>query len=208
MSGEHLDAVVELEKAVKRVEQALGTFLGRDREVRTSRVSDEERVAREDEPGLASARVVDDREAAMLGPVPRRVDDAERDGADRDLVAVVHRVVRVVDAGVGVDAHRNAVLERQTTVPRDVIRVGVRFDGADDPEPTSPGFGDERLDRKGGIDDDGDPRFLVTDQIARASQVVIEELVEDHEPTVAPGPAIDLEVISRAEDEGEAGCLR
>ena len=53
MPGEHLDAVVELEKAVERVEQALGAFLGPDREVRTGRVSDEERVAREDEPGLS-----------------------------------------------------------------------------------------------------------------------------------------------------------
>ena len=67
-------------------------------------------------------------------------------------------------------------------------------------------LGDEGLDRERGIDDDGDPRFLVTDQVTRAPQVVIEELVEDHEPNVAPGPTMDLEVIVGERSEGAAGC--
>ena len=133
MAGEHLDAVGELEQPAQRVEEPFGALQGPDREIGPGGVADEERVAGEHEPGLVAARVVDDREAAVLGPVAGRVDDAERDGADLDLVAVAHRVVRVVDAGVGVHADGDAVLEREPAVPGDVVGVGVRLDRADDP---------------------------------------------------------------------------
>ena len=69
----------------------------------------------------------------MLGPVARRVDHAQRDVTDRDLVAVAHRVVRVVDAGFGVDADGDAVLECEPAVPGDMVGVRVRLDRADDP---------------------------------------------------------------------------
>ncbi len=190
MPGEHLDAVVELEQAVERVEQALGSLLCCNRKVGPGRVADEQRVAREDEPGLAAARVVDDGEAAVLGSMARRMDDAERDGTDDDLVAVVHRVVRVVDAGVCMHAHWDPVLERQSAVPRDVVGVRMRLDRAHDSEPAVLGLGEHGLDRERWVDDHGDPRFLVTDQVTRTAQVVIQELVEDHDPTVASGPAV------------------
>ena len=136
MPGEHLDPVVELEQAVKRVEQSLGALLRCNRKIGSGRVADEQRVAREDEPGLAAAGVVDDGEAAVLRPMPGRVDDAERDGTDDDLVAVVHRVVRIVDACVGMHAHGDPVLECQATVPGDVVGVRVGLDRAHDSEPT------------------------------------------------------------------------
>ena len=76
VAGEHLDAVGELEQPAQRVEEPLGALDGSDREVGPGGVADEEGVAGEHEPGLVAARVVDDGEAAVLGPVAGRVDDA------------------------------------------------------------------------------------------------------------------------------------
>jgi hypothetical protein len=38
---------------------------------------------------------------------------------------------------------------------------------------------DERLDREWGIDDDRDPRGVVTDQVRRTAEVVVDELPEE-----------------------------
>ena len=43
----------------------------------------------------------------MLRPVAGRMDDAKRDRADLQLLAVAERIVRVVDASLGMNAHRN-----------------------------------------------------------------------------------------------------
>src|SRR5581483_6771884 len=99
VAGEDLDAVAQLEEPAQAVEEALGAFLRPDREVGPSRVPDEERVAGEDEPRLAAARAIDHREAAVLGPVARRVDRAEDDVADRDLRPILERLVR--ERGLG-----------------------------------------------------------------------------------------------------------
>ena len=92
----HLDAVPELDEPPQRVEQPLGALASVDREVGPRGVADEQRVAGEDDPRLGSARAVAHGEAAVLRPVPRRVDAAQDDLAERDLVAVLQRVVRVL----------------------------------------------------------------------------------------------------------------
>ena len=74
--------------------------------------------------------------------------------AERDLVAVLHRVVRVLGLGRRVDAHRDAVLEREAAVPGDVIGVRVRLDVAHDADVEPLGLLEVLLDREGGIDDD------------------------------------------------------
>ena len=117
MAGVDLDAVAELDEPAQRVEETLGALARLDREVGPRGVADEERVAGEDDPRIGPAREVADREAAVLGPVPGRVDAAQDDVAERDLVAVLERVVRVLGLGGRMDAHRDAVLEREPPVP-------------------------------------------------------------------------------------------
>ena len=182
MAREDLDAVRQLEQAAQRVEEALGALLRADGEVGTGRVADEERVAGEDEPGLVGARAVDHGEARVLRAVAGRVDRAQDDLAELELDAVVQRVVRVLGLGGGVDRDRDAVLEREPAVPGEVVGVRVRLDDADDPTPRARGLLEERLDRVGRVDDRGDARLLVADQIRRAAEVVVQELLEEHEP--------------------------
>ena len=135
----------------------LGSFQCSDREIGPGGVADEERVAGEHEPGLVAARAIDDREAAVLRPMPRRVDDSQRDGADLDLVAVAHRVVGVVDARVGVHADGNAVLQCKAAVPGDVVGVRVRLDRSDDADVAALGLVEHRLDRERRVDDPAIP---------------------------------------------------
>ena len=56
----------------------------------------------------------------------------------------------------------------------------VRLEDADDPHAAPLGLLEILLDRVGRVDDDGDTRPLVADQIRRAPEVVVDELREDH----------------------------
>ena len=73
-----------------------------------------------------------DGEAAVLGPVPGRVEDADHDLAERDLLAVRERLERVLRLGGGMDGDGDAVLEREPPVPGDVVGVRVRLEDARD----------------------------------------------------------------------------
>ncbi len=190
------------------MKEPFGPLESPDREVGPGGVADEEGVSGEDEPRLAAARVVDDGEAAVLGPVAGGVDDAQADGPDPDLLSVAHRVVRIVDARFGVHADGDPVLECEPTVSGDVVGVCVRLDRPDDPHPAPLGLLQDRLDRERRVDDCRDRGVFVTHEITRTAQIVVQELVEDHDPTVAPGPAIDLEVNFGAEGARRRGCRR
>ncbi len=111
-----LDAVGQLEQALQRVEDGLGSLSCPDGEVGAPGVADEEGIAGEQQPRLVGPRVVDHREAAVLRPVAGRVEAAERDVADLDLVAVLDRVGSIFDLGGRVDRDREIVLERETAV--------------------------------------------------------------------------------------------
>ena len=162
------------------MKEAFGPFLRADGKVRSSRVADEERVAREDEPRLVGAGAVDHREAGVLRTMPGRVDRAQDDLAQLELEAVSQRVVRVLDLGGGVDRDRHAVLEREPAVPGEVIGVRVGLDDADDLDAVLRCRREHGRERVRGIDDRRDPGLLVTDQVRRAPEVVVQELLEEH----------------------------
>ena len=109
--------------------------------------------------GSVPREPVDDREAAVLRPVARRVDAAEDDVAERDLVAVLQRIVRILGLRRRMDADGEVVLEREPAVPRDVVGVRVRLDRANDANAATLGFLEVLLDREGRIDDDGRRRL-------------------------------------------------
>ena len=180
MAGIDLDAVAELDEPAQRVEEPLGALARLDREVRPRGVSDEQRVAGEDDPRIVAARAVAHREAAVLGPVAGRVDAAKHDVAERDLVAVRERVVRVLGVRGRMDAHRDAVLEREPPVSREVVGVRVRLDRADDADVVLRGLVEVLLDREGRIDDDRVSGLGIADEVGRAPERVVDELREDH----------------------------
>ena len=77
--------------------------------------------------------------------------------------------------------HRKVVLERQSAVARDVIRMGMRLEDAHEARLLLRRLGEVLLDCVGRVDDDRRPRGLVSDQVGRAAEIVIDELPELHE---------------------------
>ena len=76
------------------------------------------------------------------------------------------------------DGH--VVLEREAAVPGDVVGVVVRLEHAHDPHARPLGLLEVGLDRVGGIDDHRLAGRLVADQVGRAAEVVVHELLEEH----------------------------
>jgi hypothetical protein len=181
MPGEDLDAVRQFEQASQGVEKLLGALLRADREIGPGGIADEERVAGQDEPRLVGPRAVDDGDARVLGAVSGRVDCAQHDVAERDLAAVLQRVVLVRCLGGRVDRDRQTVLQREPSVPGEMVGVRVRLDRPDDPDLAPRRFRQHGFDRVRRVDDRRDTSFLVADQIRRTAEVVVHELLEQHE---------------------------
>ena len=203
MAGKRLHAVAEREQPAKRMEESLGALAGIHSEVRAGHISDEEGVSGQDEPRVGSARAVDHRDRAVLGPVAGRVEAAQDDVAERDLGPVCERVVRVLRGCSGVDRYGHVVFQGEAPVARDVVGVRVRLDDAHDAHFAFLRFLEVLLDRECGIDDCGDAGLLVTDEIRRTPEVLVHELREDHSAlTLAAASAISLEVTDRCGARG------
>ena len=179
--GKDLDAVRQLEQPPQREEEVLGSLLRADREIGARRIADEERVARQDEPRLVGARAVDHGDACVLRTVSGCVDRTQHDGSEDDLGAVDQRIVLVRGVGCGVDRDRQAVLQREPSMSGEVVGVRVRLDRPDDPNLAPRGLCQDALDRVRRIDDRCDARVLVADQVRRTTEVVVNELLEQHE---------------------------
>ncbi len=181
MTGIHLDAVTELHQPAQRVEETLGAVECLDRKVGAGGVADEERVAGQHEPRLVGPRAIDHRERAVLRPMPWRVDRANDDLAELELCAVLQRLVRERRFGSFVHVHRDAFLERQAAVTGDVVGVRVRLEDGDELDVPALALIQILLDRVGRIDEDGDSGVFVADEVGTTPQVVIDELLEQHE---------------------------
>jgi hypothetical protein len=184
MAGIDLDPVRECEQLLQASVQAVRAVDRLRGEVRASRISDQERVAGDHEPWLVAPRAVDDRETAVLRPVARRVQHPDHDLAERDLLPVRERLGVELRLGGGMHEDRRAVLEREASVPRHVIGVGVRLQNARDAQVKLLGVRQVLLDRVGRIDDHGLTRGLVSDQVGRAAEIVVDELPELHQTSV------------------------
>ena len=122
--------------------------------------------------------VVDD-ECAVLGAVARGVHDADPHRSDLDDLRVGERFERVRGLGERMDRHRQSVLERQASVAREVVGMSVRLERPLDPNAGCLGRLQVLLDVKGRVDDDGDSRFGVADQVRGAPEIVVHELPKE-----------------------------
>ena len=181
MAGEDLDAIRQLEQAPEAGVEVVRAVDGLDRQIRSRCVADEERIAGQHEPGLLGPSPVDDGETKVLRTVTRRVQQAERDVAEHDFPSVLEPVVVVLDLGRWVNRNRDPLLEREASVPGDVVGVRVGLEHADDSDALLVRRREVLLGRVSRIDDDGLVRLLVADEVRRAAEVVVDELPEDHD---------------------------
>jgi hypothetical protein len=115
----------------------------------------------------------------MLGPVARRVHDPDLHRTDLDDLRVFERLERIVRLGKRMDRDREAVLEREASVPRDVVRVRMRFEDALDPHALLLGDREILLDRERRIDDDGGACLCIADEVGRAPEILVHELPKE-----------------------------
>jgi hypothetical protein len=73
------------------------------------------------------------------------------------------------------------VLEREAPVARNVIGMRVRLEDGDKLDAASLALREIGLDRVRRIDDDGGSCLLVADEVGGTPQVVVDELLEEHE---------------------------
>ena len=151
-----------------------------DREIGTGNVADEQRVAGQHSPRLGTARGVDQRERRVLRPVAGRVERAHADGPELELPAVVEWLMVVVGSRIAMDVDRRARRGGQPSVARDVVGVVVRLEDVLDPNPHVAGEREILLDLELRIDDRGNGRILITDQIRSTAEVVMGDLAKDH----------------------------
>ena len=189
MARKDLDPVGELEQPLQRAKEILRTLLCPDREIGACGIAHEERVPCEHEPRRASPRAIGDREAHVLRPVTRCVEHADKHLPDLDLGSVLERLVRVLRLGSRMNRDRHSVLEREAPVSRQVIRVGVRDERADQPHLVPLRGLKQVTEREERVDNHRDARFLVADQVRRAAEIVVQELPEKHgfDATTRPG---------------------
>ena len=118
--------------------------------------------------------------------MPRGVESTDDQLAERELPAVLEWLVVVFGRGIRVHVDDGPGGRRQAPVPRDVIRVVVRLEDVLDPHSEVADGTEVFVDVEARIDDGGHARVLVADQVARTAEVVVNELPEDHRPTLRP----------------------
>jgi hypothetical protein len=89
------------------------------------------------------------------------------------------------------DVNGDAVLQREPPVPGDVVGMGVGLDDAHEPGTLPLRLLDDRLGRVRRIDHDREAGVLIADEVTGAPQIVVQELLEEHRPTLAPVAAMN-----------------
>ena len=182
MPGPDLDVVVQGEQAImQRVEDPRRAVARLDREIGPRDVADEQRVAGQHRPGIACASGIAQHERGVLGAVAGRMHRLDLQVAHAKPPAVGERLVRVLGPGELVDVDRRSGGPGQAAVSGDVVRVVVGLEHVLDPNPVEAAQPQVRVDVPLGIDDRGDARALVADQIGAASEVLVDDLAKQHQ---------------------------
>ena len=190
------------QRVVQRAEDAARALVLVDGEVGPRDVADEQGVAGQHGPRLVAARGVDERERGVLGAVAGRVQRAHAQRAELELPAVVERLVVVVGRGVAVDVDRRAGGGGQPPVAGDVVGVVVGLEDVLDAHADVAREAQVLVDVEPRVDDRGDARVLVADQVARAAEVVVGELAEDHRTSATPRATLPVALAASARAGG------
>ena len=160
--------------------EAGGTLLAGNRQVGTGDVAHKHAVARQYQPGLVGARVVDHLQCGVLRAVPGSVDRDEFDVADADAGPIGHRAGLKSDFGERRHPDWQAELEGQDAVARDVVGVRMRLDHTNEARIMVGKRSLERANIKRRVDHDRLVDLLTADEVAGAAKVVMDQLLEDH----------------------------
>ncbi len=161
--------------------RSAGSLLRADGEIGPRGIADEERVAGEHEPRLVAARAVDHRERVCSGRWPG-VWIARSTTSPSAISAPSSSGSKLVLRLRGrVDRDRQPCSSASRPWPETWSACVCVSIVRDDPHPARRGLRQHALDRVGRVDDRCDARVLVADQVRRTAEVVVNELLEQHE---------------------------
>ena len=136
---------------------------------------------------------VDQRERGVLGPVAGRVQRARRAASpSSSSQPSSNGSCVVVGRGVAVDVDRRAGRGREPAVAGDVVGVVVGLEHVLDAHAHVAREREVLVDLEARVDDRGDARVLVADQVGGAAEVVVGDLAEDHREARRDYPARPL----------------
>ena len=168
------------EAAVERAEDPARTVGGLDGQIRARHVVDEERVARQQRPGVLAAPGVDQGEGGVLGAVSGRVNGLDAKRAKVPGGAVVEGIVLVGGGRQAMHVDRRARRGGQPAMAGDVVGVVVGLEDVLDSHAQVAGQLEVLVDVEARVDDGGHTGLVVADEIGRAAEVFVDELAEDH----------------------------
>ena len=120
------------------------------------------------------------------GRWPGVCSDRQHDLAELDPLPVVERLCGVLRLGGAVNRDGQAELEREPTVAGDVVGVGVGLEDAREAHAAASHSASTSSTASGGSTTTASPAALVADEVGGAAQILVDELPEQHAPTLAP----------------------
>ena len=180
------------QRAAQGAEDPAGALGLLHREVGPGDVADEQRVAAEHGPRRVSPLGVGQGEGGVLGAMAGRVQGAHAQRAERELPAVVERLVRVVGLRGAVDVDGRAGRGGQAAVPGHVVGVVVGLEDVLDAHAHVARQLEVLVDLEARIDHGRHAGVLVADQVGRAAEIVVGDLAEDHARSFGGGPPCAL----------------
>src|SRR5712692_7627881 len=150
-------------------------------EVRPANVAHEERVARQEEPRLFTAREVGHEQTDAVRRMSRGVDDLHPHRTEPDLVPVLDRRMGKRGLRRGMNVHPGSDLCGQALVARDMVGVDMGVHNVGQLQSLAPGPRRVVVDPVPcGVDHESLPRLAAADQVGDAAGIFIEDLLKDH----------------------------
>jgi hypothetical protein len=169
------------DRAVKRPCHLLRVLLAVRMQVGPPRRTDQQRVTRQDHPGLLPSPVIGDQERVVGGGVSGRRDGLNHGVAELHQLAVRQRMVLETDSGALGHVCGGAGALDQLGQSGDVIGLDVGLEHRGDPRALRLRAGDVPIDQVDVRVHHGElARGLATEQVRRASRLVVQELAEEH----------------------------
>ena len=183
VAGPDLGEVVQRKQPAQRAEKRMRALLRLHRQIGTSEVADEERVAGDREPGFVAAAGVRDQEGHVLRAMARRGERRDPHVPEGDDVAVGERVVGVLDSRFGRHVDRGAGRLDQPSMAGDMVGVVVGLEDVANREAVLLG----QLEVVGDVPLRIDHRRLSVRRhdIGGAAEIVVEHLAEEHSAMVS-----------------------
>ncbi len=181
------DVVGQRAQPLRALEQVPRAPLGRGRQFGPAHVTHHQGVPGERGPRLAAACAVHHDEGEVLGGVPGRVQDVQRNVAQLEFVPVQRLAVVERGAGARTEHALRAQPLGETPGAGQMVGVDVRVDHVPHRHAVVGRRADVNVNLVQRIDHGGDAHAAAPHQVGRGDRLGVQELAQDHDGPTATG---------------------